>query len=182
MKRFYIADIPASACLVGSANNLNFLHVDCAPLNGPFTAFEAYRIMTTDISLPLRGAFFLRDKISRLFNVREIKGFSRKRPRSTPLVGGRLDFFTVERIGDYQLVLSSRDRHLAVMVSVDIVPRADGAIVTGRAKSMYVTTSVETYNMYGRLYMVPVAVAHRHIVRKMLRKVEAITGAIKERS
>ncbi|GAU04661.1 hypothetical protein BSLA_02r2441 [Burkholderia stabilis] len=47
---------------------------------------------------------------------------------------------------------------------------------------MYVTTSVETYNMYGRLYMVPVAVAHRHIVRKMLRKVEAITGAIKERS
>lgn len=182
MKRLSVTNIPAGACLVGHMSNLNFLHVDCTPLNDRLTAFEAYCIMTKDISLPLRGAFFVRDKISRLFSVQEIRGFSRNRTKSAPSVGGRLDFFTVERSEDHQLVLSSRDRHLAVMVSVDIVPRADCATAIGHARSMHVTTSVETYNTFGRLYMVPVAVAHRHIVRNMLRKVEVVAGASKEGS
>ncbi|MEM9855606.1 MAG: DUF2867 domain-containing protein [Pseudomonadota bacterium] len=32
------------------------------------------------------------------------------------------------------------------------------------------TSSVRTHNLFGRLYMIPVGVAHRWIVRGMLRK------------
>lgn len=76
-----------------------------------------------------------------------------------PAVGERLDFFTVETISDQQLVLTSRDTHLAVMVCMDVY-----------GQSLSVTTSVLCLNTFGRLYMLPVGMVHGLIVRKMLEK------------
>lgn len=74
----------------------------------------------------------------------------------------RLDFFTVEDISDQQLVLTSRDTHLAVMVCMDVSTGECGF------PQLNVTTSVKCFNTFGRLYMVPVGWVHGVIVRRML--------------
>lgn len=135
------------------------------------TAFEAYCEMTKNMSTALRLAFLLRDKISRLFKVEEIYGFTGHRPSEAPHAGGKLDFFTVEALTDSQLVLTSKDKHLGVMVSLDLISRAEVAPTAKPSKWLHLTASVKTYNAFGKAYMVPVAPAHRVIVKKMLQAV-----------
>jgi hypothetical protein len=153
---------PSSTRLVAPRAELNYLDSQSAPISPTATAHDAYRRMTANQSAPLRAAFFVRDKISRLFGVEEISGFSGATPAVPPAVGDKLDFFTVESITDQQLVLTSRDSHLEVMLSVDI-----------DASRVFVTASVKTKNLFGRAYMVPVAIAHKGIVASSLRKVSA---------
>lgn len=160
--------IPAGARLVAEPERLNYLHTACRRLNRDMTAFEAYCASTAHPSVPLQLAFLVRDKISSLFGVQRIRGFTGARPRSAPLVGERLDFFTVEAIENDQLVLTARDTHLAVMISIDIASSsADPA-----ARWCHITASVETYNAFGKLYMLPVAPAHKLIVWKMLKSLD----------
>ncbi len=74
-------------------------------------------------------------------------------------MGERLDFFLVERAEPDLLVLTERDRHLDVMTCLSTAGR-----------EVAITSSVITHNLYGRAYMVPVGIAHRLIVRTMLRR------------
>lgn len=59
------------------------------------------------------------------------------------------------------LVLTERDRHLDVMICLSI----DKRVLT-------VTSSVVTHNAFGRLYMLPVGLAHRVIVNRDLRRLK----------
>ncbi|AFO48446.1 DUF2867 domain-containing protein [Pseudomonas alloputida] len=154
-----------SAQLIAAQADLNFLHSDSVQLTDPMTALQAYCAMTSDVPGWLARAFRIRDFISRRFNVADIHGFTRGDPTHVPAVGERLDFFTVEAISDQQLVLTSRDTHLAVMVSVDLDDQGEGCQRLG------VTTSVQCFNTFGRLYMLPVGKAHGPIVRRMLRNI-----------
>ena len=125
---------------------------------GPVEAWN--RIMAA----PLPGmalAFRLRDAISARFGVQRIGGFSGRKV-CEPRLGERLDFFLVEGVSAEQLVLTARDRHLDVMISVDVA----GA-------ELAITASVVTHNRFGRFYMLPVAPAHRLIVWLMLRRLKA---------
>lgn len=142
-------------------------------MHSVLTPFEAYCAMTRKISIPLRFAFFMRDKISGLFKVGAIYGFKGERPSSVPEVGSKLDFFTVEAVSDNQLVLISKDKHLAVMVSIDIILQIDGSSTKNRLRWLHITTSVKTYNWFGKIYMLPVVPAHKIIVKNMLRAVES---------
>ena len=109
--------------------------------------------------LPLMAlAFRLRDAVSARFGVRPIGGFSGAR-RQAVKVGERLDFFLVEHAAPQVLVLTERDRHLDVMTCI-----------TTSGGELAITSSVITHNRYGRIYMWPVAPAHRLIVRHMLRR------------
>ncbi|WP_409281922.1 DUF2867 domain-containing protein [Pseudomonas putida] len=148
-----------SARLIAAQADLNFLHSDSVRLTDPMTALQAYCAMTSDVPGWLARAFRIRDFISRRFNVADIHGFTRGDQMHVPAVGERLDFFTVETISDQQLVLTSRDTHLAVMVCMDVY-----------GQSLSVTTSVLCLNTFGRLYMLPVGMVHGLIVRKMLEK------------
>jgi len=146
-----IADsLPPGVCLIAKPARLDFLHSASARVRPELTAFAAYCEMTRNVSTPLRLAFRLRDKIWRLFKVEEIYGFTGDRSAAAPNAGSKLDFFTVESVSDDQLVLTSKDKHLAVMVSLDILSRAENAEVPGPSKSLHVTASVETYNAFGR--------------------------------
>jgi len=58
------------------------------------------------------------------------------------------------------LVLTERDKHLDVMTCI----ATQGPLVT-------ITSSVKVHNWFGRAYMVPVGLAHRRIVRGLLRRV-----------
>ncbi|NIE76862.1 DUF2867 domain-containing protein [Pantoea sp. Ap-967] len=148
---------------VAAKADLDFLHCDGVTLPASMTALQAYCAMTSQVPGWLAKAFRLRDIISRRFNVAEIGGFSPRTPEQVPSVGERLDFFTVEFISDQQLVLTSRDTHLAVMVCMDVL-----------ARQLSVTTSVRCFNTFGRAYMVPVGLAHGPIVKRMLRNIERV--------
>lgn len=146
-----------AAQLIAAQADLDFLHADSVPLMAPLTALQVYCAMTSHVPGWLAKAFRIRDIISRRFNVADIHGFSPRDPEHLPAVGERLDFFTVEAISDQQLVLTSRDTHLAVMVCMDV-----------EGQRLNVTTSVKCFNTFGRLYMVPVGRVHGLIVRRML--------------
>lgn len=110
---------------------------------------------------PLPGlgvAFALRDAISARFGVKRIGGFSGGLVEG-PEVGGHLDFFLIERLEDTMMTLTARDRHLDVMICIE----RNGCKIN-------ITASVVTHNLFGRLYMIPVAPAHRLIVWLMLRR------------
>lgn len=149
-------DLPAQTRLVADAANLDFLDSQTVTLPRPVTATEAWNMITGDAGPVLRLAFRLRDAISARFGVKRIGGFT-GRPVTAPRTGDRLDFFLVEDVAPDRLVLTERDRHLDVMTCVS----TDGPRLT-------VTTSVVTHNRFGRAYMLPVAPAHRLIVRRML--------------
>lgn len=158
--------------LVAEPSRLDFLHATEVEVGGAPSALEAYCAMTSDIPAWLSGAFRIRDLISRYFNVDTIQGFTPRDAQHLPALGERLDFFTVEDITPRQLVLTSRDTHLAVMVCLDLTPVL-ASETAPRLWRLRVTTSVEQFNTFGRLYMVPVAPTHGLIVKRMLRNVVA---------
>jgi hypothetical protein len=144
--------------LVGDAPQLDFHDTQSVTLPHPITAIEAWnRVMSNPLPF-LRLAFAIRDAISSRFGVKRIGGFSGAQ-RSQPAPGDRLDFFLVERADRDCLTLTERDRHLDVMTCV-----------TSNGSQVAITSSVITHNLFGKLYMVPVAPAHRLIVRLMLRR------------
>ncbi|NMN76877.1 uncharacterized protein DUF2867 [Pseudomonas sp. KD5] len=112
--------------------------------------------MTAEPGLFMRLAFRMRDAISSLFGVRRIGGFSGAR-RETVHAGEQLDFFLVEHSAPDILVLTERDRHLDVMICLSITDRV-----------FTVTSSVVTHNVFGRIYMLPVGLAHKLIVNSDL--------------
>lgn len=105
----------------------------------------------------LKLAFRVRDWISSLFGVKRIGGFSGQRTGAVS-VGDHLDFFRVEYVDPHCLVLTERDRHLDVMTCIST---QDNVVA--------VTSSVRVHNVFGHLYMIPVGIAHRWIVRGMLK-------------
>ncbi len=121
---------------------------------------QAWTLIMAEPQPVLRVAFWIRDAISARFGVKRIGGFSGK-TRDAVQVGDHLDFFLVEGVGANLLVLTARDRHLDVMTSISTVDR-----------SVTVTSSVVTHNWFGRVFMVPVGVAHKWIVRQMLRRLQ----------
>lgn len=154
--------LPPHAQLIGPRAALVYL--DCqsvslpAPITAPITALQAWRLVMAKPLPGMRAAFWLRDAISARFGVARIGGFSGAAVGDLR-VGDHLDFFLIEHIDDQTLALTARDRHLDVMTCVTV----EGADVA-------ITASVVTHNWFGRLYMIPVAPAHRLIVWAMLRR------------
>lgn len=120
--------------------------------------------MIAEPGLLMRLAFRTRDAISSLFGVKRIGGFSGTR-RETVHAGEQLDFFLVEHSAPDMLVLTERDRHLDVMICLSIIDRV-----------FTITSSVVTHNVFGRIYMLLVGLAHKLIVncdlRRLKRKLE----------
>ncbi|MEC8667525.1 MAG: DUF2867 domain-containing protein [Pseudomonadota bacterium] len=150
-----IADVP----LLAPRDGLNYHAVQSVTVPAPMTALDAWMRMQ-DRPLPLLSlAFRVRDAISARFGVKRIGGFSGNARPTSVVVGDHLDFFLVEDVRPDLLVLTERDRHLDVMTCLSV----DGQEVT-------VTSSVVVKNLFGRVYMIPVGLAHRVIVRAMLRR------------
>ena len=121
---------------------------------------QAWTLIMAEPQPILRVAFWIRDAISSRFGVKRIGGFSGT-TRDEVKVGDHLDFFLVEGVEPDLLVLTARDRHLDVMTSISTADR-----------SVTVTSSVVTHNLFGRAYMLPVGVAHKWIVQGMLRRLQ----------
>lgn len=150
--------LPAHARLVGPPEDLDFLDVQGADLPRRLTPLEAWNGIMAQPLPGLALAFRLRDAVSARFGVKRIGGFTGRRADRVA-AGDKLDFFLVEEATADRLVLTERDRHLDVMTCVSV----DG-------QRLSVVSSVVTHNRFGRAYMIPVAPAHRIIVRLMLRR------------
>lgn len=150
--------LPPHAQLIAPLAELAFLDSQSVTLPAPITALEAWRRVMAKPLPGMRWAFWLRDAISARFGVARIGGFSGAEV-GNPQVGDHLDFFLIEHIDDQVLSLTARDRHLDVMTCVTV-----------EGPRLSITASVVTHNGFGRLYMVPVAPAHRLIVWAMLRR------------
>lgn len=133
---------------------------DCARAEVPaaLSALEVWNRIMAEPQPVMRLAFRIRDAVSSRFGVRRIGGFSGLRYQEA-VVGGKLDFFLIERSEPQLLVLTERDRHLDVMTCISTA-----------GHEVAITSSVVTHNWFGRAYMLPVGFAHRLIVRLMLRR------------
>lgn len=159
--------LPAHALLIAPRAELAYLDSQSVTLPAPITALEAWRLVMAQPLPGLRAAFWLRDAISARFGVARIGGFSGA-VVGVPQVGDHLDFFMIEHIDDQVLSLTARDKHLDVMTCLTV-----------EGTQLAITASVVTHNRFGRLYMVPVAPAHKVIVWAMLRRLRR--GALRRR-
>ncbi|MFW0754516.1 DUF2867 domain-containing protein [Pseudomonas sp. H11T01] len=141
-------------------SDLDYYDSRSVPLPVEITALDAWNIMTAEPGLLMRLAFRTRDAISSLFGVKRIGGFSGAR-RETVHADEQLDFFLVEHSAPDMLVLTERDRHLDVMICLSITDRV-----------FTITSSVVTHNVFGRIYMLPVGLAHKLIVNSDLRRLK----------
>jgi hypothetical protein len=146
--------------ILAPVSSLNFFDTQSVVLSHKISPLDAWNIMTARPHLLLRAAFRIRDAVSSRFGIKRIGGFS-GRTFDKVSVRDQLDFFLVERSDEDCLVLTERDRHLDVMTCIS----SQGATVT-------VTSSVIVHNVFGRIYMIPVGVAHRLIVRRMLNRLQ----------
>lgn len=140
---------------------LNYFDKQSVSLGHPVTPLQAWNCIMENPQPLLNVAFKIRDAVSAKFGVKKIGGFSGARQDSVS-VGEYLDFFLVEYTDDRTLVLTERDRHLDVMTCISI-----------RGKDLSITSSVQVHNLFGHAYMVPVGIAHRLIVRNMLKRLRA---------
>jgi len=140
--------------------SLDYFDTQSAELAREIGPVEMWNAIMAHPQPLLKLAFKIRDAVSVPFGVRSIKGFSDGQARDLK-VGDYLDFFLVEYIDPETLVLTERDKHLDVMTCVS----AKGATVA-------ITSSVRVHNWFGRLYMIPVGIAHKWIVRGMLKRLQ----------
>ncbi len=151
--------------LIAAPKELNYLHRSKTIVQSDLSAFDVYCQMTNDMSWLLKYAFKIRDKISTLAGVKKINGFSATKPNKAPNIGEYLDFFLVEFISNDEIILTSRDKHLSVMLFIKLKNNKTNK------REFSITTSVITHNLFGKLYMLPVAPTHNIIVRSAMKKI-----------
>jgi hypothetical protein len=111
----------------------------------------------------------VRNRVVSVFGLKNLGGLSQidaAKHESSYQSGDRVGIFTIISRSAHEVLLGDRDKHLDVVVSVHTCVGQDSgaAVVT-------VTTVVHVKNWLGRLYMLPVAPAHRVIARAMVRAV-----------
>lgn len=148
----------SSIRILGPFATLDYFDTQTVILDRCISPLEAWNMIMSEPQPALKLAFQIRDRTSSHFGVRSINGFSRSKVE-TVSIGDRLDFFLVEYCDAESLVLTDRDVHLDVMTCIS----SDGSALS-------VTSSVRTHNWFGRAYMVPVGIAHKWIVRGMLKR------------
>lgn len=145
---------------------------------------DAWAIAAADPTLDALGQFLrvaqgtpawiehlmaLRNRIVSLLglkNLGSLSGMDPTKPAQDYQLGDRVGIFTVLSRTPDEVWLGDQDKHLDVVVSVHRgEAAADGAV------TVTVTTVVHVHNWLGRLYMIPVAPAHRVIARTMVRAI-----------
>ncbi|MBF5004412.1 DUF2867 domain-containing protein [Diaphorobacter caeni] len=99
-----------------------------------------------------------------LKNLGRLGGFDTHKPAADYRVGDAVGIFSLQHVGNDEVVMGDSDRHLDVCVSV-FKSVADRQLV--------ISTVVHVKNWFGRLYMLPVTPAHQIIVPAMLKKLSS---------
>ncbi|MHA6198389.1 DUF2867 domain-containing protein [Pseudomonas wadenswilerensis] len=153
------ADVPASSVLRMLSTTAWFF--DCfarrvTPEQG-LTALDAYKRMSRAVPKWINQALWLRDLLVRPFGLKPVAGFN-LREQKAARVGEQLDFFQVAAVTDKELILTIKDSHLDVMISVHL----------DQENKLSLTSIVEPHNLLGRVYMRLILPIHRRVVKSML--------------
>ncbi len=143
--------------VLAPVRELDFFDTQSVVLPKPVSPLNTGRILMARPKPIMTLAFKVRDRISSLFGIKKIRGFSGTVPEHVQ-VGQMLDFFLVEHASDTVLTLTERHRNLDVMTCI-----------SSSGHELTITSSVKTHNAFGRLYMLPVGPAHKMIVRQNLK-------------
>ncbi|MEP0073088.1 MAG: DUF2867 domain-containing protein [Marinomonas sp.] len=111
----------------------------------------------------------LRNRVVGLFGLKDLGAFSEmdeSKPSSDYKTGDRVGIFTLIDNGEHEVLLGDDDNHLSVVVS--IYKKTD---VSTDATFITVSTVVHVKNWLGKLYMIPVAPAHRIIAKRMTKSI-----------
>jgi len=128
------------------------------------TPLDIYQRMTANPPAWIAWAFKVRDLLVAPFGVRAIGGFSGD--VGALKAGDPIDFFTITELTADTLAIGVMDHHLDVEVRLTV---SRGAPVdTAR-----LVTRVWLKNAIGRVYMVPVGLAHPVIVKRLAARVAA---------
>lgn len=109
----------------------------------------------------VEGLLRLRDNIVRPLGLKTVGRMGGEAVRRPPVPGDRMSIFQVESVDDDELVLGIDDSHLDVRIS--FLKR-----VQGPAPSYVIASLVQTHNLLGRTYMIPVGRFHPVLVRLMM--------------
>jgi hypothetical protein len=101
-----------------------------------------------------------------LKNLGDLSQIPRHKKSSDYIVGERVGIFTLISKTDDEVLFGDDGKHLNVLVSVH-----KGLSGADSAPVVTLTTVVHVKNWLGKLYMVPVARAHRVIVRAMVKTI-----------
>ncbi|MDO4640957.1 MAG: DUF2867 domain-containing protein [Neisseria sp.] len=155
------------ARVIAEPSSLDFYHFIAHPLKQKCTAIDVYKQMTSRTPGWLSLSFKIRDAVSRPFGVENIAGFD-SQPGANLKVGDKLHFFTLEELSDDHIVLTAIDKHLGVMVDLQVkAAGSDGENYLAQA-----VTTVKTFNCYGKFYMLPVAPMHGVVMKSLFKNLE----------
>lgn len=119
-------DTHPDARLAAAYEDLDFYHVDWVQIGPDMSALDLYQAMVSYNPFPLRMAFLIRDIIGRIFRLKPVHGFRGGAASEDISAGDYLDFFEVLDVSDKELNLISRDRHLEVVVALNLIPHETG--------------------------------------------------------
>lgn len=156
---YFLCDRPIE--ILAAREELDFFDTQSIILNDRIKPLDAWNAIMANPLPGMKTAFALRDAVSSRFGVRRIGGFS-GHPVESVVKGDKIDFFLVEAATEDRLTLTERDRHLDVMTCISVEDR-----------KLSITSSVKIHNLFGKAYMLPVAPAHKLIVRTMLHRLAA---------
>ncbi|KDN12771.1 hypothetical protein SALWKB12_0578 [Snodgrassella communis] len=162
-----LTELPDNVTLV--AEKLDYLDCQRKEICKNITAYEAYKMMTSNQPEWLRMLFNLRDILVKPAGVRAIQGFTNL--DEDKYKSGQINtahFFTITEDTADKLTLIVKDSHLDVCVCVRITENTSNP-----GKNMlYLVASVRNHNFWGRLYMLPVSVLHPFIVHKLFENID----------
>lgn len=141
-------------------SELNYYDTQSATMCRTISPLDAWNAIMDHPQPVLKLAFKIRDAISARFGVKSIGGFSGQKAQQVA-IGDQLDFFLVEYVDPDCLVLTERDRHLDVMTCISV-----------SGHDLSITSSVQVHNWFGHAYMIPVGIAHKWIVRRMMKRLQ----------
>lgn len=130
--------------------------IQTRPAPDGLTVPELYTRMTSRTPGWINLAMRVRDRIGRLFGLRTIDDFSAPTAMQE---GSTVHFWQIEELGDDRMQVFAEDHHLIVR-----------AVLERTEDQFRLTTRVHIHNWVGRLYMLPVGIAHPVICNTMLNR------------
>ncbi len=164
MPRVSKIDFPAASRLQARLARATYRDAFEAPLaDDGLSATEIARRAFSATPGWVEGLLDLRDAIVRPLGLKTVghRGRTDGRAAGTPRVGDRFSIFQVESVDEAELVLGIDDTHLDVRISC--LKRQVGGQATWAIGSL-----VQTHNLLGRVYMIPVGRFHPVLVRLMM--------------
>lgn len=124
------------------------------------TATQLYGAVMRNTPDWVDTAMRVRNRIVRLFGLKDLGALSDVHMQAEqPLQPGqRVGIFTFAYATPTELVMQDNDKHLSVQIAVIKQP------LDAVHDRVIACTVVHTHNVLGRLYMLPVGPAHKHIV------------------